>query len=133
MTFFNAYSVPKIVPAITQVKSPIIRVYEILSYLYPIQLALGLCAALILLLREPARPALSSSAGFFADLATAPLYSNYMIPRYILAGIFISYLLIRPGRSKPDAAAHQKERSTRAVAGGSNCQISQMLRFHAAR
>ena len=95
VTFFNAYSVPKIVPAITQVKSPIIRVYEILSYLYPIQLALGLCAALILLLREPARPCvIVLSAGFFADLATAPLYSNYMIPRYILAGIFISYLLI---------------------------------------
>jgi hypothetical protein len=95
LTFFNAYSVPKIVPEITQVRSPIIRVYEAVSSFYPIQLALGCCAALFLVLRQRARPCVAVlSAGLFADLAAAPLYSNYVIPRYILAAIVISYLLI---------------------------------------
>jgi hypothetical protein len=95
VSMFNSYSVPKITTDITKVRSLLIRLYDFVSYAYPVQLGLGICAALLLLVRERRRPCVVVlSAGLLADLAAAPLYSNYLIARYVLAAIVISYLLI---------------------------------------
>jgi hypothetical protein len=95
VAFSNRYSVLKIEPEITKIRSPLMRLYEALSYFYPLQLLLGLAAAAYLMLRERNRPsAVVLTAGLLADLASAPLYSNYVIARYILGAIIICYLLI---------------------------------------
>jgi hypothetical protein len=81
----------KIGSGTSQIRSPLIRAYLATCRLYPFQLATGLLAASYLLARRPVRPgAIVLAAGLFADLAAAPLYSNYVIPRYVLGAIFLS-------------------------------------------
>jgi len=95
VAFSNRYSVLKIEPEITKISSPLMLLYEGVSYFYPLQLLLGLAAAAYLMIRERNRPsAVVLTAGLLADLTSAPLYSNYVIARYILGAIIISYLLI---------------------------------------
>jgi len=78
-----------------QLRSPLIRAYLAIDFIYPFQLAAGLLSALYLLVRRQARPGvIVLASGLAADLAAAPLYSNYVIPRYVLGAIFLSTLLI---------------------------------------
>ena len=95
VAFSNRYSILKIEPEITKIRSPLVRLYEAVSYFYPLQLLLGLAAAAYLMMQERNRPSVAVlTAGLLADLASAPLYSSYVIARYILGAIIISYLLI---------------------------------------
>jgi hypothetical protein len=95
VAFANRYSVLKIEPEITEIRSPLVRLYEAVSYVYPLQLLLGLAAAAYLMIRESDRPSVVVlTAGLLADLGSVPFYCNSVIPRYILGAIIISYLLI---------------------------------------
>lgn len=95
VSFWNTYSVFKIDPDITQVRSLLVRYFVATVSLYPFQLLLGLMAAAYLVIRERARIGVALlAAGFVADLAAAPLYSDFVIPRYVLGAIVISYLLM---------------------------------------
>lgn len=95
VTFINQNSVLKITPDLSLLRSPLIRAYEAISGLYPLQLLLGFCAGVAILLRIGPKPFLVLPfAAFCADLAAAPLYENHFIARYILGAIFLSYLLI---------------------------------------
>jgi hypothetical protein len=95
VAFSNRYSVLKIEPEITKIRSPLVRSYEAISYFYPLQLLLGLTAAAYLMIRQRHRPDVAVlTAGLLADLASAPLYSVYVIARYVIGAIIISYLLI---------------------------------------
>jgi hypothetical protein len=91
----NQYSVQKITFDITTIRSLLIRIYEAVAILYPFQLLLGLIAGIALIVRSGCQPQTAVPfAAFIADLATAPIYGNYLIARYILAAIFLSYVLI---------------------------------------
>jgi hypothetical protein len=64
-------------------------------WFYPVLLGLGFCSVLVLLLREGARPCVVVLGfGLLSDFLTAPLYSIETIPRYLIAGVFSSYLLV---------------------------------------
>jgi hypothetical protein len=95
--FSNRYSILKIDPEITKVRSPLVRFYEVASYCYPLLLLLGLMAAGYLMTRRGHGDGVAVAvlvAGLLADLAAAPLYSYYVIARYVLGAIIISYILI---------------------------------------
>jgi hypothetical protein len=95
VAFVNARSYLKIEPEITKIRSPLVRMLETFSYLYPLQLLLGLVATAYLMIRERANPSTAVlTAGLLAVLASTPLYSVAVIPRFLLGAIFISYLLI---------------------------------------
>jgi hypothetical protein len=95
VSYFNDISVMKITPDITAVKSALIRAYQALAPFYPAQIILGLIALITLLVREGRNDVvIILGAALIADLVTVPVYSNYLIARYILAALFINYLLI---------------------------------------
>ena len=78
-----------------QERSLLVRATLAWIMLYPFQLAAGLLGALYLLARRRPRPeAIVLAAGLLADVAAAPFYSNYVIPRYVLGGVFLSTALI---------------------------------------
>jgi hypothetical protein len=91
----NAATARRLPANITRMRSILIKEYLALSGLYPIQIAFGLAAAVFLLIRERR----SASCVFLAcaaviTLAMAPLYSVYVIPRYILMTVLANYVLI---------------------------------------
>jgi hypothetical protein len=95
--FSNRYSILKIDPEITKVRSPLVRFYEVASYFYPLLLLLGLVAAGYLVARRGHDDSVAVAvliAGLLADLAATPLYSYYVIARYVLGAVIISYVLI---------------------------------------
>jgi len=93
--YFNTFSVTKLVPSISELKSPLVLISEQAAPIYPALLGVGCLAGLFLLLREGGRPCVPiPCSALFADLLAAPLYSVYTIPRFLLAGIFVSYLLV---------------------------------------
>lgn len=95
VAYFNAYSITRLTPEISEFKSPIVTLVAASLWFYPLLLGLGLCAAIVLLLRDGTRPAVAVlSAGLLADLVAVPLYSLSVVPRFLLPAIFISYLLI---------------------------------------
>ena len=95
VSYFNSFSVTKLTPETSEIRSPLVRIVEKSLWLYPLLLGLGICAAIFLLLREGARPAVTVlGAALFADLLAVPLYSLSLVPRFLLAAIFVSYLLI---------------------------------------
>lgn len=98
ITRVNQYSVLKITPDITTIRSALIRAYEAVAWLYPFQLLLGFLAGLFLLIRLGPKPEVAVPfAAFCADVASAPLYENYLIARYILVAIFLGYVLFAMG------------------------------------
>ncbi|GAB0116277.1 hypothetical protein [Acidisoma sp. 7E03] len=100
VAFVNRYAVLKVTPEITTVRSLLIRIYTAASYAYPFLLLLGLGAGFILLWTQGVTVGVVVPfAAFLADLASAPLYGNYLIARYVLAAIFLAYLLIGLGIS----------------------------------
>ena len=95
VSFWNKYSALKVDPDITRLRSPLVRYFIGVVSLYPFQLLFGLLAAAYLVIRERGRMSVAVlTAGFVADLAAAPLYSNFVIPRYVLGAIVISYILM---------------------------------------
>ena len=111
VAFVNHDSVLKITSNITKVRSALIQAYEAVAGLYPLQLLLGFLAGLVLLIRTGPRPCVVLPfAAFCADLTAAPLYENYLIARYILATVFLGYLLVGMAVSsflEKRAAGHQ--------------------------
>jgi hypothetical protein len=97
--------------------SPLVSLCLALFPLYPLQLLLGAAAAGWLLLRQGRRPAVVvPAAALAADLATAPLYSAELNPRYVLGAVFVAWLLI--GLAAADlAAGTQRSRPTGRPAG----------------
>lgn len=98
ITTVNRYSVLKITPDITTIRSALIRAYKAVAWLYPFQLLLGFLAGVFLLIRLGPKPEVAVPfAAFCADVASAPLYENYLIARYILVAIFLGYVLFATG------------------------------------
>ncbi len=90
----NALASPPIWPAIVALPSPALRAFEAAASAYPVVLALGLVGALIhLVVRRPAWPGVFASAGFLAVLLTVPLYTVYVIPRYLIASVLLTAVL----------------------------------------
>jgi hypothetical protein len=93
--FANRYSLLKIEPGITKYRSLLVRLNETVSYVYPLLLLLGLTAGGYLMIMERAKPSVVVlTAGLLADLAPVPMYSFYVVGRYLLGAIIISYLLV---------------------------------------
>lgn len=91
----NTATAQKLSANLSRLRSVLVREYLALCRFYPIQIALGVAAAIYLLVRERR----SASCVFLAcaalvTLAMAPLYSVYVIPRYILMTILANYVLI---------------------------------------
>jgi hypothetical protein len=95
VAYVNQYAVTKLYPGITVAKTPLLRIYTAVAFLYPLQIVLGLAAALYCMLFQRRHFGLVLlSAALIVDLALAPVYSNYVIARYILAAIALNYVLI---------------------------------------
>jgi hypothetical protein len=110
VTFANKVSVLKVTPDMTEIRSALIRGYILVVALYPLQITLGLFAGVYLVWRHGRAPRfVVPFTALLADLASAPLYSNYVIPRYILGAILLSYLLmgLAIAAGRPRAIPHQ--------------------------
>jgi hypothetical protein len=95
VSFWNRYSALKVDPEITRIRSPLVRIFEATLYFYPFVLLLGAIAAAYLIITERSMPsAVVLTAGSVAVLAAAPLYSDYVLARYVLGAIVNSYLLV---------------------------------------
>ena len=90
---------------------------------YPVLLMLGLLVAIWKLATTSSRAVRAVSAGLAADLLTVPLYSSYVIPRYVLAAVLLGWCLLwllavdrQPWRAKarPKADADKAETPRRA-------------------
>ena len=92
---FNRRVFTKIYPDITKEPSLTLSLYRTALPFYPP--FLGLCSAVavfLLLSRRSGTVEAAASAAFIAALVAAPLYSNYVIPRYVLACVVLGYVLI---------------------------------------
>lgn len=90
----NRIASPSIRMDITQVRSPMLNAFLRTATIYPILLLIGAAAACRHLLN--ARSSVGgvlASAGLLAVLAAAPLYSVYVIPRYVIASVLLTYLI----------------------------------------
>ena len=95
VSFWNKYSALKVDPEITRIRSPLVRIFGASLYFYPFLLLLGAMAAGYLIITDRSRlSAVILGAGFVGTLAAAPLYSDYVLARYVLGAIVNSYLLI---------------------------------------
>jgi hypothetical protein len=93
--YSNAATLFKILPNITRWRSLLIRENLALSGVYPIQLAFGLFAAIWLLVKERKSVCcVFLASGALVTLAMAPLYSVYVIPRYLLMTVLANWVLI---------------------------------------
>ena len=61
---------------------------------YPVLLGLGLLAAAITLVRDTAPGLPLVAAAVIVAFLAAPLYSNYVIPRYLLPSVMFTWLLL---------------------------------------
>lgn len=93
--FINRIAGPPITADITQARSPVLDAYLRVAPMYPLLLLLGGVAAACwrLLAGPPTMGGVLVGAALLAVLATAPLYTVYVIPRYVIAAIFLVYLL----------------------------------------
>jgi hypothetical protein len=91
----NAATTLKLPANVTRLRSPLIKMYLAVCGYYPVQLILGLAAAAVLLIRErkSACSVLLACAAVIT-LAMAPLYSVYVIPRYVLMTVLANAVLI---------------------------------------
>ncbi len=95
VSFWNRYSALKVDPDITSIRSPLVRIFEATLYFYPFVLLLGAIASVYLIITERSRPnAVVLTAGFAAVFASAPLYSDYILARYVMGAVVNSYLLV---------------------------------------
>lgn len=79
---------------ITEAPSLVLNAFRWFAPVYPLLLVAGLLLACWrLLVGRTEIGGILVSAGFIAVLATAPLYTVYVIPRYLLASVFLGYLL----------------------------------------
>ncbi len=94
VTFVNSYSVLKIEASTSQIPSRTTKMYSAAARYYPWQLLIGLLSALYLLVVKHGNPSAAVlTAGLLATMAAAPLYSDYVIARYLIGAIIISYLI----------------------------------------
>ncbi|MGI4746041.1 MAG: hypothetical protein ACRYFY_08360 [Janthinobacterium lividum] len=61
---------------------------------YPAWLGLGTVAALVILLGKSSVTSRLASASLLASIVTAPLYSNYVIPRYVILASLLAWLVV---------------------------------------
>ena len=92
--FFNRVSHSSITARIVEEPSPALTVFRWIAPAYPVLLGAGLLAALgCLLVGRGSMGRVLVSAGLAANLLTVPLYTVYVIPRYVIAAVLLSYLL----------------------------------------
>ena len=93
--YINHLSTFKLYPDIVREESPMMTMYKLELPFYPIYLIVCLVAALYNLLRNPrGLTEVILSAAFIATFLAAGLYSNNVIPRYVLGSVFLGYLLL---------------------------------------
>ncbi|MFT8243703.1 hypothetical protein [Roseomonas sp. BN140053] len=91
----NAMTDRPLDPGITGVVTPMLAAFLHLAPAYPLLLLCGsILAAWRLLSGRGDLAELVVSAGLLATVASVPLFSNYVIPRYVLAAVFLSHLLL---------------------------------------
>ncbi len=91
----DKFTTEKLDPTITGRRSAMLRAYDTVLTVYPfILLAVSALALVILTRRRASLAEIVASAGLLASLLAAPLYSDYAIPRYVLASVFLGYLLV---------------------------------------
>ena len=61
---------------------------------YPLLLSAALLVAVWMLATTRDRAVQAVSAGIVADLLTVPLYSSYVIPRYLLGAVLLGWCLL---------------------------------------
>ncbi|WP_419729454.1 hypothetical protein [Lichenicola sp.] len=95
--------------------------------LYATLLAIGLFGALWMLATTRDRAIRAVSAGLVADLLTVPLYSSYVIPRYLLAAVLLGWCLLwllgsgrRPVQAVATQPAYPEEHEARLELIGSS-------------
>lgn len=102
-----------IAPGITHRPSPLPHALEAVIGAYPVLLALGLLAASVTLLRASAPGLHLVAAAVIVSFLAAPLYSNYVIPRYLLPSVLFTWLLLAAmavrGPERPDAVLTRPE------------------------
>ncbi|MBE7210305.1 MAG: hypothetical protein INR65_04745 [Gluconacetobacter diazotrophicus] len=134
VAFVDAHSFPGITADSPSVPSPLAAVLRDVVGAYPALLGLALLAAAVGLAGplpagphpsgpRPTGPADAArrllGAALVADILAAPLYSNFVIPRYLLAGVFVGWILVpvallvlvrsglrRAAKRDPGAAGH---------------------------
>lgn len=90
----NRVSNQPITANITEESSPVLAAFRWFAPAYALLLLAGLVAACWRLLAGRAEMGgVLVSAGFIAVVVTAPLYTVYVIPRYVIAAVFLGYLL----------------------------------------
>lgn len=105
-------------PASSRRHTPLLRLYLAVVRLYPLQLLLGMGAAALLLVRQGRRPpVLVLTAALIADLVFAPVFGTNAIARYLLGGVFASYLLI--GLAAVELAGFGRREARPSVRGSS--------------
>ena len=89
---------------------------------YPVLLGWGLIAAVVTLVRSRSTAAHLVAAAVIVTFGATPLYSNYVIPRYLLPAVMFAWLLIPMallGVDTNPALGEMTARATRAVPGTS--------------
>ncbi len=89
---------------------------------YPVLLGWGLIAAVVTLVRSRSTAAHLVAAAVIVTFGATPLYSNYVIPRYLLPAVMFAWLLIPMALLDVDtnpALGEMTARATRAVPGTS--------------
>ncbi len=95
VNWFNILSVSHIYPEIVAVPSVSLDAYGDVQPAYPLFLGVVFLVAIGLLLRRRTGPdATLLSAAFVAALLSAALYSDYVVPRYVLANVLGGYVLL---------------------------------------
>ena len=79
---------------ITHRMSLLPRALEATVAAYPVLLGFGLLAAAITLVRDTAPGLHLAAAAVIVAFLAAPLYSNYVIPRYLLPAVMFTWLLL---------------------------------------
>jgi hypothetical protein len=91
----NDLGVSRLYPEMTAASSPLLRAFLWFLPAYPVLLVVSAFSSALLLIRRRTSPFIALAAcAFFASLLLGPLYSNYVIPRYVLVSILFGYLVL---------------------------------------
>jgi len=91
----NSLGSARLYPEMTAAPSPLLKLFLWTLPFYPIYIAVSAALAAVLILRRSTTTFVAlGCAAVWVTLLLAPLYSNYVIPRYLLATVFFGHLAI---------------------------------------
>ena len=103
--YINRIAGPPIQADVTETRSPIMQEFLSIVPLYPFLIIAGILGACWrLLIQSVCASSTIVSAALLAVMVTVPLYTVYVIPRYLIGAIFLTYLVIAElclGKERP--------------------------------